>query len=210
MLRTILFILLTGFACYYVFFFEAIQEPFKILFKLIPMLLILILSLMSSSTRYKWLIVIGLFFCMIGDYTLQWFILGLISFLIGHLFYILAFRSVHFSHIPKRAKVPLVLYGFSMAIWLASTLLQHGEIILSIAVFAYIAIILTMGWTSFRTKEPFAIVGALLFILSDSVLAINRFIVTVPFNHEIIMFTYYIAQLFLMLSIHRIQQKMLQ
>ncbi|MER2191735.1 MAG: lysoplasmalogenase [Solibacillus sp.] len=209
MLRKILFTLFISFAFYYVFWFDTIQDSFKMPFKLIPMLLLIVLALQSPSTRYKWLIVTGLAFCMIGDYTLQWFILGLSSFLIGHVFYIIAFRS-SVSPAPKLAKILLIMYGLSMAIWLAGTLLTRGEIIVAIAVCAYIIIISMMGWTAFHTNEPFAIIGALLFITSDSILAINRFIIPVPFEHEMIMLTYYTAQLFLMLSIRKIQQKVIQ
>ncbi|MER2108919.1 MAG: lysoplasmalogenase [Solibacillus sp.] len=209
MLRKILFTLFISFAFYYVFWFDTIQDSFKMPFKLIPMLLLIVLALQSPSTRYKWLIVTGLAFCMIGDYTLQWFILGLSSFLIGHVFYIIAFRS-SVSPAPKLAKILLIMYGLSMAIWLAGTLLTRGEIIVAIAVCAYIIIISMMGWTAFHTKESFAIIGALLFITSDSILAINRFITAVPFEHEMIMLTYYTAQLFLMLSIRKIQQKVIQ
>ncbi|MER1986355.1 MAG: lysoplasmalogenase [Solibacillus sp.] len=209
MLRKILFTLFISFACYYVFWFDTIQDSFKMPFKLIPMLLLIVLALQSPSTRYKWLIVTGLAFCMIGDYTLQWFIIGLSSFLIGHVFYIIAFRS-SVSPAPKLAKILLIMYGLSMAIWLAGTLLTRGEIIVAIAVCAYIIIISMMGWTAFHTNESFAIIGALLFITSDSILAINRFIIPVPFEHEMIMLTYYTAQFFLMLSIRKIQQKVIQ
>lgn len=209
MLRKILFTLFISFAFYYVFWFDTIQDSFKMPFKLIPMLLLIVLALQSPSTRYKWLIVTGLVFCMIGDYTLQWFIIGLSSFLVGHIFYIIAFRS-SISPAPKLAKILLVIYGLSMAIWLAGTLLTRSEILVAIAICAYIVIISTMGWTALHTKEPFAIIGALLFITSDSILAINRFITAVPFEHELIMLTYYTAQLFLMLSIRKMQQKVIQ
>lgn len=209
MLRKTLFILFICFALYYVFLFETIPHSLKMPFKLIPMLLLIALALYSASTRYKWLIVTGLVFCTIGDYTLQWFIVGLSSFLIGHLFYIIAFRSCA-SSAPRLMKALLVLYGISMALWLGSTLLTRGEMILAFAVCAYILIISVMGWTAFHTREPFAIIGALLFIASDSILAINRFISAVPFEHELIMLTYYTAQLFILLSIRKMQQKVIQ
>ena len=88
-----------------------------------------------------------------------------------------------------------------MALWMCTTLFGKGETILAIAVFAYISVILTMGWMSLRTGAPFAIIGALLFITSDTILAINKFITDVPFSHELIMFTYYGAQVFIACSI---------
>ncbi|MFF5997018.1 lysoplasmalogenase [Lysinibacillus sp. KU-BSD001] len=201
-MRTFLLIAAVIFGFYYVFLFDTIPSDFKMVFKLIPMVLIIIFALLTrhAERKYYTLIGIGLIFCAIGDYTLQWFIVGLISFLIGHIFYITAFSSGK-KRVPTAVKTGLLLYGAAMAIWMCSTLFQKGEIVLTMAVFAYISVILTMGWTSFRTGSTFAIIGALLFIASDSILAINKFIVAVPFSHELIMFTYYGAQIFIASSI---------
>lgn len=155
----------------------------------------------QSIKKYQRFIIIGLVFCMIGDYTLQWFLIGLTSFLIGHVFYIFAFSSTSEQPVPTWAKIGLLLYGAAMAIWIASTVFKSGETVLTFAVLAYISIILTMGWTAIRTSSPFAIIGALLFITSDSYLAINKFIMPLPFAHEIIMTTYYSAQILIALSI---------
>ena len=155
----------------------------------------------QSIKKYQRFIIIGLVFCMIGDYTLQWFLIGLTSFLIGHVFYIFAFSSTSEQPVPTWAKIGLLLYSAAMAIWIASTVFKSGETVLTFAVLAYISIILTMGWTAIRTGSPFAIIGALLFIASDSYLAINKFIMPLPFAHEIIMTTYYSAQILIALSI---------
>lgn len=88
-----------------------------------------------------------------------------------------------------------------MLLWIVGSLFMNGDTVMAIAVIAYIAVILTMGWMSFRTGSTFAIAGALLFITSDSILAINKFMFPVAFAHELIMFTYYGAQFLLMLSI---------
>ena len=94
-----------------------------------------------------------------------------------------------------------------MAIWMCSTLFSRGETILAIAVFAYISVILAMGWMSFRTGTLFAKIGAISFIASDSILAINKFILDVPYSHQFIMFTYYGAQIFIALSIAEYSEK---
>lgn len=201
-MRKILFVLSIIFGMYYVFLFDTIPSDFKMVFKLIPMILIILFALLTRNVdrRYYTLVCIGLVFCAIGDYTLQWFIIGLTSFLIGHIFYIAAFSDGK-RRVPIVAKILLVVYGVMMAIWMCSTLFGKGETILAIAVFAYISVILTMGWMSFRTGSLFSIIGALLFIVSDTILAINKFITDVPFSHELIMFTYYGAQIFIAYSI---------
>lgn len=204
MLKKILigFIILSG--LYYIFLFSHIAENLKLLFKVIPMLLIIILAAVQKPLhikKYQLLIITGLIFCMIGDYTLQWFLVGLTSFLIGHIFYIFAFSTTNEQKVPSWAKITLLLYGVCMAIWIAGSVLKTGETILSIAVIAYISVILTMGWTAVRTGSKFAIIGALLFIASDSYLAINKFVTPLAFSHEVIMLTYYSAQVLIALSI---------
>ncbi|MFJ5766212.1 lysoplasmalogenase [Lysinibacillus sp. NPDC093210] len=196
------FIILFG--LYYIFFFSHIDQSLKLIFKVIPMILIIIMAATQkaqSIKKYQLLIVIGLLFCMVGDYTLQWFLIGLTSFLIGHIFYIFAFSSTNEQPVPTWAKVVLLLYGVLMAGWIATTVFKSGETILTFAVLAYISIILTMGWTAIRTGSALAIIGAILFIASDSYLAINKFVMPLPFSHEVIMITYYSAQILIALSI---------
>ncbi|GLC88081.1 lysoplasmalogenase [Lysinibacillus piscis] len=196
------FILLFG--LYYVFFFTHIQENLQLVFKVIPMILIIVLATTTKAAsipKYHRLVIIGLIFCTIGDYTLQWFLVGLTSFLIGHIFYIFAFSTVNERQVPAWAKISLLSYGIGMAIWVAGTVFSTGDIILGLAVIAYMAVILTMGWTAIRTGSTYATIGALLFIASDSYLSINRFVIVLPFSHEVIMLTYYSAQLFIAFSI---------
>ncbi|MFJ7733732.1 lysoplasmalogenase [Lysinibacillus sp. NPDC097231] len=210
----ITFIILFG--LYYIFFFSHIAESLKLVFKVIPMLLIIILAATQKTSgikKYQLLIVIGLVFCMIGDYTLQWFLIGLTSFLIGHIFYIFAFSSTYERQVPTWAKIVLLVYGVSMAIWIAGSVFTSGKVVLGIAVMAYITVILTMGWTAIRTGSTLATIGALLFIASDSYLSINKFVMPLSFSHEIIMLTYYSAQLLIALSIlqySEIRSKVLQ
>lgn len=207
-MRTILLIIAVIFGLYYVFLFDTIPSETKMVFKLIPMVLIILFAFLTRvrTARYYALVCVGLLFCAIGDYTLQWFIIGLTSFLIGHIFYIAAFSEGK-ERVPTSIKIVLLFYGASMAIWMCSTLFSQGETVLAIAVFAYIGVILTMGWMSFKTGALFAKIGALSFIASDSILAINKFIMDVPYDHELIMFTYYGAQIFIALSVTQYSEK---
>ena len=114
---------------------------------------------------------------------------------------------------PKSLLAGLVVYGAVMAVIIAGGLWQDGDVIMAFAVVAYISVILTMGWTSWRTKSTYAMIGATLFIISDTVLALNKFTVEIPAASEIIMITYYGAQILLALSISQysvIRNKMIQ
>ncbi|MDI7742305.1 lysoplasmalogenase [Lysinibacillus fusiformis] len=216
MIRKLLlaFIIILGF--YYVFFIDTINPSLVMVFKLLPMILIISLAILTKAENiisYKTLVIIGLIFCAFGDYTLQWFIIGLICFLIGHLFYIRAFLTTNETPVPILITVCLSLYGAIMIIWIGWTLIQDSNTILAMAVFTYMIVILVMGWTSFKTGSKLAIAGALLFIISDSILAINKFMFPVDYSHQLIMSTYYGAQILIALSIPKysaIRSKVIQ
>ena len=189
----------------YIFFIPSDPVSTKIIFKLIPMLLIILLAFfqpVGESKKYKMLIIIGLTVCMLADGLIYWFIVGLITFLIGHIWYIFAFKQIKHTSLPKWAIALLLTYGLAMVIWLAGTLWSQGDTVLAFAVIVYIVVILVMGWNAFQTANKFAIVGAILFIFSDSTLAINKFIIDIPFSDALIMISYYGAQFMFALSIN--------
>lgn len=192
------------FGLIYVFFISFIPDNFKMLLKLIPMIIVIFIAISitsPNSQKYKFIIITALLFCAIGDYTLQWFQIGLISFLVGHLFYIYAFSTI--LQLKKLTKLQyfLIIYGITMIGIMGGTLFYEGETILATMVIVYIIVIVTMGLTAISTKLNLATIGALLFIFSDSILAMNKFITSVPFSHQLIMLSYYSAQLLLALSI---------
>lgn len=190
-----------------VYLFIVPSEPvgLKIFTKLIPMALIILYAATRPARMpgaYKWTITAGLFVCMIADGVIYWFIAGLVTFLIGHLFYIAAFKRAAVRPMPLTAGVLLGAYGAGMALLVAWPLLAEGDL-LGIAVLAYMLVILMMGWTAVRTGNPLAILGAVLFILSDSILAIDRFTVPIPGRDILVMVPYYAAQFCIAASIGR-------
>lgn len=201
-LLLLIIIILTGII--YIFYIPYEPVRFKIMMKLIPMGLMILFALYTRplfSTTYKRMIITGLFVCMIADGVIYWFLAGLVTFFIGHIFYIFAFRHASQKPVPKWAGTLLLLYGASIAFWIAGSQFTKGETVLGIAIIAYISIILTMGWMAIRTRLPLAIIGALLFIFSDSILAIDRFSYEIPYRDALVMMTYYAAQIFIAASI---------
>ena len=69
-----------------------------------------------------------------------------------------------------------------------------GDMLIPVAV--YLLIILGMGISAAlgTTNHSLVVVGAALFIISDSLIAINRFLVPVPLSGLLVMTTYYMAQ----------------
>lgn len=186
------------------------DDPFavKMLFKLIPMWLILYYAF-SQTTRKKsathWLLLSGLFFCMLGDGLLVWFVVGLSAFLIGHLFYFAAFLSKwNFSLLRFLTIIPIALYGFMMGKEIINALLLDGNNALVIPVLFYIIVISIMAWSAFMTGNKWAIAGSILFVISDSILSWNMFVSDITHSGVLIMTTYYGAQFLIATSIRKV------
>lgn len=173
-----------------------------------PLLVPLIIFFyLISAEPINWLVVTALFFGFLGDLLLLWisrkifFILGLISFLIGHLFYTLAFLQsiLFFKVVPAWFfifLIPYVLYGYTILRILRPNL---KNMIVPVAV--YMCVILTMSfssacriWNGFNLQFALPFIGSLFFITSDSVLAYNSFDVPSKNYDTLIMATYIIAQ----------------
>ncbi|CAH0240405.1 hypothetical protein SRABI96_02912 [Peribacillus sp. Bi96] len=188
-------ILITGLL--YIFFIP--EEPLiiKIMFKIIPMLLIFLFAYKTEGRRdrYQSLILLGLFFCMLGDGLLIWFVIGLSAFLIGHLFYIAAFFKLWtFSWLRFATIFPIGIYSTWIGHEIVVSLIEKGESSLIIPVICYVTVISLMGWAAFMTGNAAAIIGGVLFVISDSILSWNKFIDDVAYSGPLIMLTYYAAQ----------------
>lgn len=156
---------------------------------------------------YKTLILAGLCFSLLGDVALmfpdKWFTAGLLAFLTAQVLYILAFRPLRGHPVPPATFLPFVLFGLLMFFLLAPKL---GP--MKVPVFVYIVAIITMaGFAAARyvdrggTRALLAFLGAVLFLVSDSVLAYDRFARKVPGARIIVLGTYFPAQLLIALSI---------
>jgi len=156
---------------------------------------------------YKTLVVAGLSFSLLGDIALmfpeKWFTAGLIAFLAAHVFYILAFKPGPGHHVSTGLFLPFVFYGLLMFFILAPGL---GK--LKLPVLVYVAAITIMaGFAAGRfvdrggLRPLLAFVGAVLFLVSDSVLAYDRFAKKIRVAQIIILGTYFPAQLLIALSV---------
>lgn len=180
------------------------------IFKPLTMLFIILIALQAglpTSRFYKYMIVLGLASSLVGDVFLMLphdrFVYGLASFLFAHLFYIAAFSQSGFRARSLGSLLPFLIYG-SLMLWL----LWPGLGKLRVPVIFYMAVILLMGWQAFNRwveadvmGSDLALAGALLFIASDSILALNRF--KRPFRSAqfLILSTYFAAQWLIALSI---------
>ncbi|MBP1972191.1 lysoplasmalogenase [Cohnella thailandensis] len=198
MIRRALPVLIPATGLLYIFAIPSDPEPVKLLFKLIPMALIIgyaCLLAPARERRERKLLLLGLFFCMIGDGTLRWFTVGLSAFLIGHLFYIGCF--LHRRRITRAkllALAPLLAYAVYIASRLVRALLDSDEKDLIAPVLLYVAAIFFMSVAAIMNGNRYAIAGSLLFLASDSILSWNMFVSEVRYSGPLIMLTYYAAQ----------------
>jgi uncharacterized membrane protein YhhN len=131
------------------------------------------------------------------------FVRGLASFLLAHLAYLVAFSTdVSIGSAPA-----LLLFLLAAALPLLR-LLWPGLGSLRLPVLLYTATILVMVWQAWARRQvlptsgaTLAAVGATLFMVSDSLLAIDRFRRTLPHAQALIMTTYVAAQALIALSV---------
>ena len=185
-------------------------------------LLTIILILYSFGEADKknailFLLLSALFFSCSGDVFLlfenknsNWFIFGLSSFLIAHIFYISLFIQIKKINQPyKKLNLPVsvVVSAYTIGLFL---LLKPSLGDLKIPVLLYATALSAMLITSLhafdlskQTAGRLCVAGALLFLTSDSLLAINKFYVPIAKADFLIMSTYASAQLLVVLGITR-------
>lgn len=179
------------------------------LFKPISTLAIAVLCwyLAPAVNSYVGLILIGLLLSILGDVFLMLpkdrFIPGLLSFLVAHLAYIMAF-SIDLELTYSWALIlPLIITAL---VYL--TLLWPSLAEMKAPVFVYMSIIVVMAWVSGEryfglstSASLYAFIGALVFLFSDAMLAFDRFKKQFHSAYAVIIVSYYVAQYFIALSV---------
>ncbi len=159
---------------------------------------IVVLGLYALSQR-AWLAGWGLLFSSAGDVLLELsglFVFGMAAFGIAHIFYGLAFINLIRRDGPNIGAWPLAMavLGISivLGVWLAP-----GMEALTVPALIYQLIISLMVMLALLSKAPFlARIGAVLFMLSDTLIAIGMFrdVATPPGS---VWITYAVAQIML-------------
>jgi len=181
------------------YLFSMPRTPYKgdFALKALPVLCLAAYVALAGQGFAAALVVVGLLFSAGGDVALaldrrKYFVVGLSLFLVAHLFYIAAFVTgievVRFNLWMGL----ILLFSLGVGAWLFPVL---GK--LRGPVLVYMVVISTMGIAAalHPAAFPFLLPGALLFILSDSLIAIDKFRRPVPYAHTLIMITYYLGQL---------------
>lgn len=162
------------------------------------------------STYYH-LLLLGLLFCLGGDVFLalpqsKMFLLGLVSFLIGHIFYIIGFFSV--AHIGTwtwlGTSIVLVFSGY-VYFWLKPHL---GTMKGPVLVYIIVITLMLSGALSILGESNlaglgrvFVFSGAAFFYVSDLFVARDRFMKKTPINRFLGLPLYYSGQFLLAFSV---------
>jgi len=184
-------------------------------FLLVPILILYLISqdYFHKSPKDKWLVILALTSSFMGDVLLtieNYFILGMVAFMITHIFNIVFFNHQQNIVKPKSKK----FYGFLILLFVFCCFIFNtlkpamGMLIYPVTVYmAFICISALMSihagghLQSSLLSKLFWFPGMLFFIISDTVLAFNKF--DWSLHHPIkniglvIMLTYGIAQLLL-------------
>jgi uncharacterized membrane protein YhhN len=168
-----------------------------VVLKTLPVALLAIYALRKRRVDLS----VALMLSAAGDALLglgkAWFLAGLIAFLASHLVYTFTFvrrwRKPRFG-VPA---IAVILYGAALGIWLIPA---AGK--LAVPVGCYLVAITAMVVSALAARFPtcWVAVGAVLFLVSDSILAIRKFRMPVPYASFLIWTTYYAGQLVIALG----------
>ncbi|WP_371369059.1 lysoplasmalogenase [Pseudomonas sp. QL9] len=173
----------------------------RMLSKPLPILALLLWVGAANPSAYRRWILLGLGLSLLGDILLEWplnaFVPGLATFLLAHVAYLVAYLS------ETRRLAPLALVCAALpGIGLFLLLDSHGLGELRLPIVLYSLTISSMLWRALaRLATPIspsawlAASGALLFMLSDSMIGISRFLDAFDGSGYAIMLTYWLGQL---------------
>lgn len=161
-----------------------------------------------TSGIKKW-ILLALIFSWIGDVLLMFqdkeslfFLAGLSSFLLAHIFYIIYFHQVRVKENLKSNPwlLVIVVVYYAVLISFLSPYLDDMKLpvrIYGIVISFMFMLAMHMLYIKNKLAGRWMMTGALLFVISDSILAINKFYQSFEFANILIMLTYGFAQFYI-------------
>lgn len=196
----------------YIFYLIALLTIIGIAFKITllvyvfkPLLTITLLYLYTLTlSKINKFYIYALLCCFVGDVFLLfkdqqlYFLIGLVSFLMAHIFFIkIVFkRLIRVSNKKILANyIPFLVLFIFLFLFIRKSLsvmmfpvLVYG---LVISLFGSVAQVANEERRSI--KSLYMLSGAIVFIISDSLLAVDKFYYSLPFFEVIVMFTYILA-----------------
>ncbi|REE07931.1 YhhN-like protein [Winogradskyella pacifica] len=156
--------------------------------------------------------VLGDILLMFVDKSPHFFTLGLVAFLTAHLMYVLVFlKHRNKQKSPLGFIAVLLVYAASLFYFLNGNL---GNMFIPVVI--YMLVILSMATAAYLRKDTVNILsyglvflGALLFMVSDSILALNKFYAPLNYSDFSIMITYALAQYLIVIGILKLKTEII-
>jgi uncharacterized membrane protein YhhN len=167
---------------------------------LMPLLMLLAFQLNIKERN----LFIALFFSLLGDVFLMFsgelnFILGLGSFLLAHVFYILLFKNQFNFSLFK--VLPFAAATFSYFLFIKNGIDQN--LLIPVGIYCIVITlmgILAAGRKTNKVSYNLVLIGSILFIISDSIIAFNKFHSQLTASSFWVMSTYGLAQFLIILG----------
>lgn len=198
-----------GFSIFYLLLLLSGYESFDLFLKPILISLLGFGVYFHKKFPSKNIVLTALLFSWIGDVILLfadiaeiYFILGLVAFLISHVIYSVLFNKQTKIRLKKNKALFLlgsIIIGCYLVGMLSILLPTLGELKIPVIVYAtVISLMLLFAFNGFLIwKKPgnqYVFVGAIVFVSSDSILALNKFYTPIEKSSFFIMLTYLVAQ----------------
>lgn len=170
---------------------------------------------------YRIYLVLALIFSWLGDVLLLfveqnqlYFLLGLGAFFMAHIFYIVLFRRIISSNSNTNPTnivllvIAVLFYDFVLTsvLWVHLGDLKYPVLLYSIVLSGMLFTALIASKQLNSSSKIQLIIGAILFVISDSLLAINKFYLPFQAASIMIMFSYIAAQYLIVLAIINIRK----
>jgi uncharacterized membrane protein YhhN len=152
------------------------------------------------------LVLMALFFSLVGDIFLLRkatvdFFGGLLAFLLAHLAYVFAFLLLGFQQWwALFGLVVAVLLGLTSGRRIVRSAARQEGAALGAGVTAYLLVISAMVITASGTGRPLVRLGALTFMISDTVLGLDRFVGPRANARMVVIVTYHLGQVLMVIG----------
>lgn len=151
-----------------------------------------------GAPRYRVFLLAGLVASVIGDVVIELeFLAGIAAFFVGHVLYIAGMGLP--SGRKHWAALPVVAACWGGMYWLLAPRVPAELYVPVVAYMSVIMLMLFRALGNFFTAPrgaglAFMAVGAVFFVLSDSGIAVNRWVTPIPYQRWFILGTYFFAQ----------------
>ena len=185
-------------------FFDIYNEHIKLqlIFKPLPVIVCMITGLLRNNIPI--FLCLGFLFCSIGDILLilsmknkKMFIYGVLSFLIGHINYILSFSLVNYNTIK-------INYDSLILCIILLILCKMKSHILKIYFFVLSYLVIDLYLNINKLHQLIRFIGGFIFLISDCIICMERYNI-IKLQHYIssllIMILYYLAQYMFLISL---------